>query len=91
VFTYGRRELPRGDDHLQVAGLSLERVEPFRKWIVRYTGPAQDIAAGKVLTVCPTKIPMPSGATFINEGLAQFTLDGKDGFGIAEYWQWFRS
>lgn len=264
AFTYGRRDLPRGDEHLQVGGLSLERIEPFKRWVVRYKGPAQDIAngailmtrskersegwyrpaelemqldfdasadpfydfagerghfeqtgaasghirlgaeswtvsgwgvrdkswgprdwkpgtgpaatvtqepegearpapfvtwfsvnfgrdmalgcscfrqhdgtvrgsgwfqeggknqplrdidveseyrrdsilhsalrltgrtedgqtrsiAGKVLTICPTKIAMPGGATFINEGLAQFTLDRRKGFGIAEYWQW---
>jgi hypothetical protein len=41
---------------------------------------------GKVLTVCPTKIPMRGGATFVNEGLAEFTLDGRTGYGIAEHW-----
>lgn len=41
---------------------------------------------GKVLTICPTKIPMPGGATFINEGLAEFTCDGKVGYGISEHW-----
>jgi len=41
---------------------------------------------GRVLTVCPTKIPMRGGATFVNEGLAQFSLDGKTGYGIAEHW-----
>jgi len=262
AFTYGRRELNRGDENLQVAGLGLERIEPFQRWIVRYEGPAQDIpdgsilmtrskerpegwyrpaelemrlefdaaadpfydfagerghfeqtgaasghirlgteswtvkgwgirdkswgprdwqpgtapavaspqesegrpapfvtwfsanfgrdmalgcscfrqsdgtvrgsgwfqyegktqplrdivveseyrsdsilhsamrltgrtedgrtrsVTGKVLTICPTKIAMPGGATFINEGLAQFTLDGREGYGIAEYWNW---
>ena len=41
---------------------------------------------GKVLTVCPTKIPMPGGATFVNEGLARFEAEGRTGFGIAEHW-----
>jgi hypothetical protein len=41
---------------------------------------------GTVLNVCPTKIAMPNGATFVNEGLAEFTWDGKKGFGIAEHW-----
>ncbi len=41
---------------------------------------------GKLITVCPTKIPMPGGATFVNEGLAEFELDGKIGFGISEHW-----
>ncbi len=42
--------------------------------------------AGEVVTVCPTKIPMPAGATFVNEGLARFRLGDRTGFGIAEYW-----
>ncbi|HKS91805.1 MAG TPA: hypothetical protein VJQ83_07745 [Tepidiformaceae bacterium] len=41
---------------------------------------------GEVITVCPTKIPMPQGATFVNEGLARFTMGGATGYGIAEYW-----
>ena len=41
---------------------------------------------GRVLTVCPTKIPMRGGATFVNEGLAEFSLDGRTGYGIAEHW-----
>jgi hypothetical protein len=41
---------------------------------------------GNVLTICPTKIPMPGGATFINEGLAEFTCAGKIGYGISEHW-----
>jgi hypothetical protein len=41
---------------------------------------------GRVLTVCPTKIPMPGGATFVNEGLAEFRTEGLVGYGIAEHW-----
>ncbi len=41
---------------------------------------------GQVLTVCPTKIAMPDGATFINEGITRFNIDGLEGYGIAEYW-----
>ena len=41
---------------------------------------------GNMLNVCPTKVPMANGATFINEGLAEFDWDGKKGFGIAEHW-----
>ena len=59
---------------------------------MRLTGRTEDgrtrSVAGKVLTICPTKIAMPGGATFINEGLAQFALDGREGYGIAEYWNW---
>ena len=42
--------------------------------------------AGKVLNVCPTKIPMANGATFVNEGLAECTWEGRRGYGIAEQW-----
>jgi hypothetical protein len=41
---------------------------------------------GKVLTVCPTKIAMPGGATFVNEGLVEFQLGERTGYGIAEHW-----
>jgi hypothetical protein len=41
---------------------------------------------GKVTGMCPTKIPFPGGATFVNEGLAEYTLDGRKGYGIAESW-----
>jgi hypothetical protein len=42
--------------------------------------------AGKILTICPTKIPMAGGATFVNEGLAEFTTEGMTGYGISEHW-----
>jgi hypothetical protein len=41
---------------------------------------------GKVTGMVPTKIPFPGGATFVNEGLAEYTLDGRKGYGIAESW-----
>lgn len=41
---------------------------------------------GEVLSVCPTKIPMPGGATFVNEGLTRFTWGDRIGYGIAEHW-----
>ncbi len=41
---------------------------------------------GQVLNVCPTKIAMPNGATFVNEGLAAFQWGDKQGYGIAEHW-----
>ena len=57
---------------------------------VRFTGTiegGEDIEiAGRVLSVCPTKVPMSGGATFINEGLAEFSWDGRQGYGIAEHW-----
>ena len=45
---------------------------------------------GTLLTVCPTKIPMPGGATFVNEGLAEFRCDGMTGYGISEHWHMVR-
>jgi hypothetical protein len=57
---------------------------------IRLTGRAasgRDIdVEGRILTVCPTKIPMPGGATFVNEGLAEFRTDGLVGYGISEHW-----
>ena len=44
------------------------------------------IVEGDVLTVCPTKIPMPGGATVVNEGLAEFRCEGRTGYGISEHW-----
>jgi hypothetical protein len=41
---------------------------------------------GRVLNVCPTKIAMPGGATFVNEGLTEFDWNGRTGYGIAEHW-----
>lgn len=42
--------------------------------------------SGVILNVCPTKVPMPGGATFINEGLVEFTWSEQVGYGIAEHW-----
>jgi hypothetical protein len=44
------------------------------------------VVDGKVLTICPTKIPRRDGVTFVNEGLARFDTEGRTGFGIAEHW-----
>lgn len=48
------------------------------------------LVEGRVLTVCPTKIPMPGGATFVNEGLAAFECEGRTGYGISEHWHMVR-
>ncbi len=57
---------------------------------VRLTGQAASgrtiLVDGRILTVCPTKIPMPGGTTFVNEGLAEFRADGMIGYGISEHW-----
>ena len=47
--------------------------------------------AGRILTICPTKIPMAGGATFVNEGLAEFQTEGRTGYGISEHWHAVRS
>lgn len=52
------------------------------------------MVAGEVVSICPTKIPRRDGVTFVNEGLARFTMAGPDGadgaartgWGIAEHW-----
>jgi hypothetical protein len=44
------------------------------------------VVDGTVLTICPTKIPRRDGVTFVNEGLARFHAEGREGFGIAEHW-----
>ncbi len=49
AFTYGRRDLEAGDHELTVGGLTLERIDPFGRWTVRYQGPARDIADATVL------------------------------------------
>lgn len=55
--------------------------------MVGRTGKGREIRIeGKMIGMCPTKIPFPGGATFVNEGLAEFTLDGRTGYGIAEQW-----
>lgn len=57
---------------------------------VRLSGRASDgedfAIDGSVWSVCPTKIPMPGGATFVNEGLAEFRWGERTGYGIAEHW-----
>ena len=79
-----------------VGDLTAIEIEPaFRPGSILHTGfkfkaktaAGKDIAIdGKVEGMCPTKIPFPGGATFVNEGLASFTLDGKKGTGIIEAW-----
>jgi hypothetical protein len=64
-------------DSLLHSGLGLEAV--------CFDGTRFEVA-GEVLTVCPTKIPVPGGATFVNEGLTRYTLGDRTGYGIAEYW-----
>lgn len=42
---------------------------------------------GEILSLGPSKIPMPGGATLVNSGMTRFTLDtGETGLGSSEYW-----
>lgn len=54
AFCYARRDHTGGEQDLQVGGLRLECDEPFRRWVVDYDGPAEDVADGRVL-VTPRK------------------------------------
>lgn len=90
----------RGAGWLQRAGRSLEledvvmestyKPDSILHESVRLTGRTSDgeqfVIDGTVKSVCPTKIPMSGGATFVNEGLAEFSWDGRTGHGIAEHW-----
>ena len=90
----------RGAGWLQRDGKSLEltnvviestyQADSILHETVRLTGETSEgeaiVIEGDVLSVCPTKIPMPGGATFVNEGLAEFRWEGRTGFGIAEHW-----
>ena len=53
AFTHSAGRLtdgfPEVDDGLTVGGLSLEMIEPFRKWAVVYKGPCDDVPDGGVL------------------------------------------
>lgn len=64
--------------------------DPLVHRSVRLTGTDERgrgvVVDGEVMTICPTKIPRRDGVTFVNEGLARFRLDGREGFGIAEHW-----
>ena len=48
------------------------------------------LITGDVSCVCPTKIPMPGGAIFVNEGLTEFRWGDRIGHGIAEHWHGVR-
>lgn len=91
----------RGEGWLQKDGKNqkLRQVRVFdttyRPGSILHTGLRLELQteAGRVLPVdaevvgmCPTKIPQAVGATFVNEGLARFTCEGRTGWGIAEYW-----
>jgi hypothetical protein len=80
----------RTEDLLDVVIESEYRPDSIWHTAIRLTGRSASGApidvAGRILTICPTKIPMAGGATFVNEGLAEFTTEGMTGYGISEHW-----
>jgi hypothetical protein len=51
------------------------------------TAEGEDIRiTGEMVNMCPTKVPSPGGAIFINEGLARYQWGDKTGYGISEQW-----
>jgi len=80
----------RTEDLLDVVIESQYRPDSIWHTAVRLTGRTASGASvnvdGRILTICPTKIPMIGGATFVNEGLAEFTTEGLTGYGISEHW-----
>ena len=80
----------RTEDLLDVVIESTYRPDSIWHTAIRLTGRAASggrvAVDGRILTICPTKIPMAGGATFVNEGLAEFTTAGMTGYGISEHW-----
>jgi len=80
----------RTEDLLEVVIESTYRPDSIWHTAIRLTGRTASGAPvtvdGRILTICPTKIPMAGGATFVNEGLAEFTTEGMTGYGISEHW-----
>ena len=89
----GEGWLQRGGESLALKDIVVEstyRPDSIIHETVRLTARTEHgedlVIEGDVLSVCPTKIPMPGGATFVNEGLAAFRWNGRVGYGIAEHW-----
>jgi hypothetical protein len=94
AFTYGRRNIEANLSTYDVLITTQYQPNSIIHKGVNLTGKIADGTPtgtpieikGRVLNVCPTKVPMPGGATFINEGLTEFHWDGKTGYGISEHW-----
>ena len=93
----GQGWLQRGDEHLALTEVVIEsEYKPdsiIHKAVTlsAKTESAEELLiSGRVTSVCPTKIPMPGGAIFINEGLTEFSWGDKTGYGIAEHWHGVR-
>ncbi len=89
----GEGWLQRGDERTVLKDVVIEtdyKAESIIHRAVRLTGETESgesvLITGNVSSVCPTKIPMPGGAIFVNEGLTEFRWDDRIGHGIAEHW-----
>lgn len=85
--------IQRGGETVRLRGVEIEtdyRGDSILHRGVRLTATIEDgediTITGHVLNMCPTKVPMRNGATFINEGLAEFRWGDRTGYGIAEHW-----
>lgn len=93
----GQGWLQRGDAHLTLPEVVIEsdyKPDSIIHKAVRLTARSETgeeiVISGEVSSVCPTKIPMPGGAIFINEGLTEFRWGDRTGYGIAEHWHGVR-
>jgi len=93
----GEGWLQRGDEHTALKNVVIEtdyKGDSIIHKAVRLTAETDSgediLITGEVSSVCPTKIPMPGGAIFVNEGLAEFRWGDQIGHGIAEHWHGVR-
>jgi hypothetical protein len=93
----GQGWLQRGDEHLTLPEVVIEseyKPDSIIHKAVTLKAKTESgeelLISGEVTSVCPTKIPMPGGAIFINEGLTEFSWGDKTGYGIAEHWHGVR-
>ena len=49
VFCYDRKDMPHGDEDMRVGALSLDRVDPFKRWNIAFDGQGQNLADGAIL------------------------------------------
>jgi hypothetical protein len=93
----GEGWLQRGDERTVLKNVVIEtdyKTDSIIHRAIRLTGETESgesvLITGDVRSVCPTKIPMPGGAIFVNEGLAEFRWGDGVGYGIAEHWHGVR-
>ena len=93
----GQGWLQRGDEHLALPEVVIQSeykadsiVHKSVQLKARSESGEELLITGDVSCVCPTKIPMPGGAIFVNEGLTEFRWGDRIGHGIAEHWHGVR-